>query len=154
MLKLAPAVSRPFPSALISTVAELRKLAADVRVGALTRLRAVEKLLLLEGLDVPRRGDATEALIDSVLGTSPPVREEGSYPQRLRRANRSAALEDITRMFKEDLGNGLFRTVNDVVLRLPEHPPVAQVEPDTGLPKEKAAAIAEALTRFRGGTQQ
>src|SRR5258708_153253 len=62
----------PLPSALIPVVAELRATAGDIRMRALERLTAIERLLRVEGFSFGPRGyEPLDRLLDSFYGETP-----------------------------------------------------------------------------------
>lgn len=144
-LRVAPD-TKPFPPSLRQTVAELRKQGADVRLNAATRMLAIERLLLLEGVDVPRQDDATERFICEQCGIAAPQKPDSATTTDVRAAARRQALTDIQECFVTDRANGAFKSLGDIVLRLPEQE--APAAPKVG---NNTAALEEALAVLRGG---
>jgi hypothetical protein len=122
---------QPFPTALTTTISSLRKTAADNRMSASGRVIAITRLLQIEGFAVPRywATEPVDSLIESVGIT---VVEKGPAisATRIRESARRQALTDITTAFEQDRGNGCFKSLSEVRLRLPEQeapepPPVS-----------------------------
>jgi hypothetical protein len=134
LLRITPKSEKPLPTSLNNTVSELRKIGADVRLTATVRLRACEKLLSLEGVNVPRDDDATWALFDMVLGTTAPEEEETVTAKKIRTGARSAALDSIRKALRDDVASGRITTLKDAVehLRLSESEPTAPLPDDVG----------------------
>jgi hypothetical protein len=107
---------------------------------------AIERLLLLEGVDVPRQDDATERFICEQCGIAPPVKPDSVTTTDIRAAARRQALTDIIVCFTTDRANGAFKSLDDIVLRLPEQE--APAAPKVG---NNTTALEEALAVLRGG---
>lgn len=119
VLKTAPR-NAPVPVSLYKVISELRSTAANVRLNAQTRMRAIERLLLIEGVDVPRQDDPTERLICQEMGIA--QKPETPLVKRVRNGARNQALADIRVTLNEDIESGRIKTLDDAVhyLRLPE----------------------------------
>lgn len=149
----APEV-RVTPPALNNVLAELRESANNIRLHCTARIQNLEKLLRIAGFSCGvHHGDATDALIDSILGTTTP---ENRTPTviKVRAGARNQALADIRAAFEQDRAAGLFRTLNDAQLRLPEQSPIAKSE--QGLSEAQKSAIDAAIEAFRkaGGNNE
>src|SRR5713101_7604657 len=118
LLRITPENGRLLPTSLNNTVAELRKIGGDVRLTATVRLRACEKLLFLEGVNVPRDDDATWTLFDTVLGISAPEKELAVTSTKIRKGARLEALSSIRKALKEDIAEGRISTLQDAVTHL------------------------------------
>jgi hypothetical protein len=144
---------RATPTALNNVVAELRKAADNIRLHCTLRIQSLEKLLRIAGFPCGvHHGDATDVLIDSVLGTRAP--ESTPSVIKVRSGARRQALADIRAAFEQDRAAGHFGTLNDVQLRLPEQSPIAK--PEQGLSEAQKSAIDAAIERFRkaGGNNE
>jgi hypothetical protein len=121
---------------LNNIVAELRKIGGNVRLTATVRIRACEKLLFLQGINVPRDDDATWALFDTVLGTTAPETEETMTAKTVRAGARNQALRDVRDCYLKDLRDGRFsgKSPEEIAehFRLPETEPVLPDEEDVG----------------------
>jgi hypothetical protein len=157
LLKITPETKRPLSPSLNQTVSECRKIAGSIRIAATARMQAIERLLLLEGVDVPRQGDATEQFIYQELGLSAPEPETSTTAQKIRDGARRAALDEVRKNYLLDLSEGRFRgrSASEIAecLRLDGMEPVAIPE-DVGerlLRKFKEMELNDALADFKGG---
>ncbi len=145
--------TKPIPSSLFVTLAELRASANNVRLHCALRIQSVEKLLRISGFSCGvHHGDATDALIDSRLGTKAPETQPAKSVTNIRRGARSQAYEDVVECFRADRANGLIRTLDDAerALRLPEMEPITKPEPS--LSEEQKTAISAAIEAFKRGS--
>ena len=130
LMKLVAPPGRELPSGLIQTVAALRKTAADRRMSSHVRVVTISRLMRIEGFAVEQywERDATDDFIQSLVPVVEMEKELGSFSQRIRKGARTQALEDVTKMFESDRANGCFKSLADVVLRLPEMPAPERAE--------------------------
>ncbi len=155
LLKMTPAPQRALPVSLNRTVAECRKLAGSIRLGCTARMEAIEKLLYLEGLEVPQTDSPTWELIHRELGTSAPEPEVSShdpvYLVNIRERNRTRALDEVRRNYLQDAADGrLAGLTHEQVaqaLRLDGMEPVNMPEDAPAIDKEKLAAAIAAFRR-------
>jgi hypothetical protein len=153
LLKMTPVPQRvSLPVSLNRTVAECRKVAGSIRLGCNARMEAIEKLLYLEGLEVPQTDSPTWALIHRELGTKAPEPEVSShdpaYLKNTRAAARRACLKDI-QLFMLDNADALRGlSIEEIAnrLRLPENKETA---PEV-LSEESKLKIQDALARLGG----
>jgi hypothetical protein len=130
LMKVGLVPHRNSPSELFQTVAALRKTASDRRMSSRVRVVAISKLMRIEGFAVEQywEQDATDDFIQSLVPVVEIERELGSFSQRIRKGARTQALEDVTKMFESDRAHGCFKSLADVVLRLPEMPEPEKAE--------------------------
>jgi hypothetical protein len=156
LLRITPETRKPLPPSLNQTVSECRKIAGSIRIAATARMQAIERLLLLEGVDVPRQGDATEQFIYQELGLSAPEPVESLSATKIRDGARRAALNEVRKNYLLDFSEGRFRgrSASEIAenLRLDGMEPVAIPE-DVGerlLRKFKEMELNDALADFKG----
>jgi hypothetical protein len=151
-LKLAPVAPVAVPVSLNRTVAECRKVAGSIRLSCTARMEAIEKLLYLEGLEVPQTASPTWALIHRELGTSTPEPEVSSHdPQYLknkRASARRACLKDIQQFMLDNADALRGLSIEEIAsrLRLPETESERAV-PATQEQKDKMQAALEAFKK-------
>jgi len=155
LLKITPVHPRALPVSLNRTVAECRKVAGSIRLSCTARMEAIEKLLYLEGLEVPQTASPTWALIHRELGTSAPEPEVSSHdPQYLigkRAVNRKRALDEVRRNYLQDAADGRLAGLTHEqiaqALRLDGMEPVDMPEDAPVIEKEKLTAAIAAFRR-------
>jgi hypothetical protein len=133
MLRLANPGIKPIPPELISIVGQLRKTMNDVRLKAIVRIQAAERLMLLAGYGVERHYEQIDELICREMGWASNSKPETTTVAKVRMDARSKAYADVVACFKSDRANGLIRTLDDAEqgLRLPEMPaPVVPTQDD------------------------
>lgn len=114
LLKLAPQTKSGLPPSLNETVRNLRRIAADKKLVALSRLKAIRKLLVIEGIELPaanRNGqeiDAVEDFIRQEMNIARPERITKTF-QEQRAEQRRQALYEIKTNFLRDHNEGRFR---------------------------------------------
>ena len=150
LMRVGDVPIRNLPSELFQTVAALRKTASDRRMSSHVRVVAISRLMLIEGFEVEQywKQDATDDFIQSLVPVIEIERELGSFGHRIRKGARTRALEDVRKIFESDRANGCFKSLKDVVLRLPEMP--APEKPEVPSPREvHRDAVDRTLQMFR-----
>jgi hypothetical protein len=137
----------PLPSALIPVIAQLRATAGDVRMRALERLAAIERLLRIEGYSFAPQGyEPLDRLLDKYYGETP-EKQPSKTATEIRTGTRAQAFKDVLECFRTDRANGCFKSLADVVLRLPEHP--APEKSGVSLKEQHKDELAKVLDMFR-----
>lgn len=142
----------PLPSELNLVVADLRKIAGNIRTRASERIKACERLLRIEGYSVaPHGNEPLDRLLDRHYGE---IAEKsiGRERDRIRKGARSQAYADVVECFKTDRAKGCFKSLGDVVLRLPEHPVPEKWEVSLAEQhRDELAGVIEMFRNRKGG---
>ena len=120
-------------------------------------MEAIEKLLFLEGLDVPQEESPTWTFIHRELGTKAPDPEINShdpaYLVGIRQRNRAKALDEVRKNYLQDAAEGRFRGLTPEqiaqALRLDGTQPVDM--PEISPVKINKDALDAAIAAFRNG---
>jgi hypothetical protein len=87
---------------------------------ALERLAAIERLLRVEGYSFAPHGyEPLDRLLDKYYGETP-EKQPSKTATEIRTGTRAQAYKDVLECFRTDRANGCFKSLADVVLRLPE----------------------------------
>ena len=108
----------------------------------------MEKLARIEGLSFGlHHGDSLDRLIDRELQLPTPEPVESVSATKIREAARRQAILDVIECFKADRANGCFKTLADVVLRLPEQAPESPPVSLGELHRERLDAFLESIRK-------